>query len=51
VCIAVNYWYVSANGLFTPLIAYSNRYDMEYTGPLYPLSTFVRSVAKNHKDK
>lgn len=45
VCIAVNYWWVP--GQQSAWVPYADlvRYDMDFTGPLYPLSTFVRSVA------
>ncbi len=26
-----------------------DRYDMDFSGPLYPLSTFVRSVSNREK--
>lgn len=49
ICVAVNYWYAKydESSHMTPvnLAKAFHRYDMEFSGPLYPATSFVRSVS------
>ena len=52
ICVAVNYWYVPLRitaSQHDQTTDNRSRYDMDFTGPLLPLASFVKSVYQSQK--